>query len=316
MSQSSAQAASSADPAAPPARAAAPLRVVVTGGSGRVAAHVLRELVARGHACVNVDRRAPHHPVPGVRWVYADLACREQVQPLFEAADAVCHLGEIPTHHAPIPPEEIYFTNCRIGATVLQTAADLKLRRFIYTSTCQTYGVWDTPAVPPLHLPFDETHPLQPQNVYALSKAANERYARYVAERHGLSVAALRLPWVMTHDDWGDDAIEWLKRKTGPTDGLETYLHGTDAARAFARALEHSRPGFEAYHLTAADIMSFRPLARRLAEHHPTFPELPADWPPYKSPVLLDKAKAHFGWEPQVSIRDRIKAKMGEVPEV
>jgi nucleoside-diphosphate-sugar epimerase len=302
--------------AAPP-RAAVPLRVVVTGGSGRVGTWVIRELVARGHTVVNADRRAPSKPVDGVRWAYADLAHREQVQPLFEAADAVCHLGEIPTHHAPMPPDEIYATNCRIGSVVLQTAADLKLKRFVYTSTCQTYGFWDTPPVPPLRLPFDESHPLQPQNVYALSKAANERYARYVAERHGLSVAALRLPWVMTHDEFQGDTVGWVKSKIGPTDGLETFLHGADAARGFALALEHPRPGFEPYHLTAPDVISFRPLARRLAEHHPNYPTLPTDWPPYKSPAILDKAKAHFGWEPRVSFRERMRAKIGgELPEV
>src|SRR5439155_23947143 len=82
------------------------------------------------------------------------------------------------------------------------------------------------------------------------------------------------------------------------TDGFATYLHATDAARAYALALEHPRPGFEAYHFSAAEILSVHPLAGRLAEHHPDYPPLPSDWPAFKSPVLTTKIREHFGWEP------------------
>src|SRR5207248_8889123 len=107
-----------------------------------------------------------------------------------------CHLGEIPSINGAMSSEEVYFRNTRAGSVVMQTAAELKLRRVIYTSSCQVYGMWAEGRAIPQRMPFDETQPLAPQNAYALGKAANEGYARIVAERYGSSIAVIRLPWV------------------------------------------------------------------------------------------------------------------------
>ena len=78
----------------------------------------------------------------------------------------------MPSIHAGPTPRDVWADNTRAGSVVLQTAADLKLPRVIYTSTCQVYGMWEgaSPAVPQ-RLPFDETHPLAPGNAYAMWKA-------------------------------------------------------------------------------------------------------------------------------------------------
>ncbi len=106
------------------------LRVVVTGGSGRIGQHVVRELLARGHQVTNIDRRS----APGqekARWVFAEITSREQVQPILEGADAVVQLAEITHASAPFSPDHIYSHNTRVAAVVLQTAADLKISRAI-----------------------------------------------------------------------------------------------------------------------------------------------------------------------------------------
>lgn len=256
----------------------------------------MKELLSRGHDVINIDRKQSAKPL--ARFVYADLTRRGQVQPVLEQVEAVCHLGEIPSVHVPHSPEEVISQNVRAGTVVLQTAADLRLKRVIYTSSCQVYGMWDGTATTPQRLPFDETQPVHPHNAYALGKVTNENYARLVAEKHGLSVAAFRFPWVPI-EDYSDAVASRMKEMPAKTDGFATYLHAADAARAYALALEHPRPGYEVYHFTAAEIHSFQPLAERLKLHHPTFPPLPVDWPAFKSPLLLDRAREHFGWEPQ-----------------
>ncbi len=194
----------------------------------------------------------------------------------------------------------------------MQTAADLQIPRLLYTSTCQTYGAWDFPNVPPLHLPFDETHPLQPQNIYALGKSVCEQYARWLSKTGGLSIAIFRLPAVINHA-WEDEHWEPLKRKEGFIDGLGTYIAGADAARAYALAVEKIIPGCEAYHLTAPEILSLYPLAHRL-KSMPDYPNLPPDWPAYKSPLLLDKAARDFGWSPAINFLDAYRQRFGPLP--
>src|SRR4051812_25784697 len=129
------------------------MRVAVTGGSGRIGSAVGGELLSRGHEVVNLDRRAPAEPNASARFVQVDLTRRELVQPALERVEAVCHLGEIPSAHGAVSPEEVYSTNARAGSVVLQTAADLRLTRVISTSSCQVYGMWDTPRVGPKYLP-------------------------------------------------------------------------------------------------------------------------------------------------------------------
>ena len=282
------------------------MRVAVTGGSGRIGTAVIAELLARGHEIVSLDRRPPASPPPaGVRFVQSDLSSRKFVQPVLEQVDAVCHLGEIPNVHLGPSPEEVFAQNTRAGAVVLQAAADLRLKRVISTSSCQVYGAWDTPRVPPLRLPMDEAHPVQPQNAYALGKVANELYAKMVAEQQGLSVAVFRLPWVLPVDWQFNEAwVARLRQPPAQTDGLATYVHTADVATAYALALENPRPGFEVYHFSAAEVLSLYPLAARLRSHYPEYPSLPADWPPFKSPLLTAKARQHFGWEPHFNFLD------------
>jgi len=285
------------------------MRIVVTGGSGRIGSFVVRELLARGHEVTNLDRR--HSREPAGRFVFGNAGDRALVQPLLENADAVCHLGEIPNVNAGRSPEEVHAENVRAGSVIMQTAADLKLKRLIYTSSCQVYGLWSGSATRPRSLPFDETQPVFPHNAYALSKVANEMYAQLVSRQQGLSVAVFRLPWTIV-EEFSEAWVDNLRRPPQSTDGFATYVHASDVACGFALALEHPRPGFEVYHFSAREILSLQPLRDRLREHHPDFPPLPSDWPAFKSPVLTDKLGGHFGWEAKWDFLDLYRQRHGE----
>lgn len=296
-------------------KAPKPLRIAVTGGSGRIGRHVVKCLLARGHSVINLDRIQPREP--SARLCFVDLRKREQVQPLLEQVEAVCHLGEIPGLMGSRPPEEVYAHNTQAGSVVLQTAADLKLRRVVYTSTCQVYGCFGDPVIPPVRLPFDETHPLLPQNAYAMSKVANEGYARFLAHYRNLSIAIFRFPSVWDWDmkDMHDDHLwTWLRRASGKVSDLATYLHVTDAALAYALAVENPLPGCEAYHFAARDVFSSAPIRDRIEKHHPDYPAPATDWPAYASLLLCTKAKEHLGWEPAVSIQGAYRRKFGKEP--
>lgn len=292
------------------------MRVAVTGGSGRIGSEVIKVLLERGHAPINLDRRQSSNPL--VRFAYIDLRKRGQLQPIFEQVDAVCHLGEITHSNAPYSPDEIFSHNVCVGSAVLETAADLKMQRVIYTSTAQTYGCWGPEMVAPLRFPLDETHKLQPQNVYALSKVANEKYALLTTQRHGTSIAIFRFPWVMDCEYWNEDSEIWrmLPQAIGAPEGFSTYVHARDAALAYALALENPQPGCEAYHFTADEVFSALPIRERLLKFHPGYPALPPDWPAYKSPVSTAKALQHFGWKPEVNLLDIFRKKHGCDPHL
>lgn len=274
-------------------------RVAVTGASGNVGGAVARELLARGLTVVNLDRRpSTDADLPSQ---LIDLRDREAVHRALAQVDAVCHLGEIP-NLCGLPPAEVFAHNTAVSAAVFQAAADLKLERVIYASSIQYYGFCGSSSAVPRFLPVDESHPPQPQQAYALSKVANESYAQLVADRQGLSIAALRLPWMSNWRLDGSEDLAFLDCPTETAYELGTYLHVRDGATAFAAALLSSRPGFEAYNVMAPNALTNRPLADVLREAHPTYPQLPANWPALRCPYSDAKFRAHFGWAPQIDI--------------
>jgi nucleoside-diphosphate-sugar epimerase len=288
------------------------LRVAVTGGSGRVGRFVVRHLLERGYRVINLDRRRGDDE--RARFVYCDVRSRDTLAMALGDCDAVCHLADIP--HVRLGPslDEVYWSNARSGSAVLQTAADLRLRRVIYTSTCQVYGFFDDGRIPPVRLPVDETHPHYPSNAYAISKTATEAFAEMTSRRQNLAVTILRLPGVMVEEP-SNQRLAAIEREDGPIDdGLKTFVQADDAARAYVAALESNLPGCEAFNICADDVMSALPIAGRLARRHPDFPQLPADWPPHKSPMSNDKAKAKLGWRPTWSFVDFFRRRLGRDP--
>jgi nucleoside-diphosphate-sugar epimerase len=274
-------------------------RVAVTGASGNVGGAVARGLMHRDVSVINLDRRpCADLDLPSV---LIDLRDRTAVERALADVDAVCHLGEIP-NLCGLPPAQVFAENTASGANVFQAAADLKLRRVVYASSIQYYGFCGSESAVPRYLPLDEDHPATPRTAYGQGKVANEGYAQLVARWQGLSVAALRLPWIC---DWpldGSRDLSFLDQPTTTASELGSYLHLHDAASAFAAALLSPRAGFEAYNLVAPSALTNRPLAEVLRTAHPTYPSLPADWPARRCPYLDDKFRTHFGWEPAIDL--------------
>lgn len=290
------------------------LRVIVTGGSGRIGSEVIRALLARGHRPENLDLIKPD--VENCPYQKIDMTDRAAVRKAIEGADAVCHLAEIPNIMDPLTEDGVFSANTASTAHVLQAAADFKVKHAIYTSTCQVYGCWGFHQIPPERLPFDEEHPFRPQNAYAQSKVANEGFARLMALRHDLSLAIFRFPWVMSTEIDNAQSRGWplLRQAVGEIDGFGTYLHVSDAASAYVQSLENPRAGCEAYHFVADDVFSATPIRTRIRESFKNFPELPANWPDFQSPVSTRKAKALLNWAPKFSAREAHRKFFGHLP--
>lgn len=165
------------------------MRILVTGGAGYIGGFTVHRLLADGHTVVVYDNlSAGHRPAvpPGLLHV-GDLADTARLDHLFtaERIDAVvhfaasCYVGESVTD-----PAKYYRNNVANTLTLLETVRRHGVKRFVFSSTCATYGVPDV-------VPIPEDHPQRPVNPYGNTKLAVEFMLRdYTA--YGLGFAALR----------------------------------------------------------------------------------------------------------------------------
>jgi UDP-glucose 4-epimerase len=82
-------------------------------------------------------------------------------------------------------PLKYYFNNVVATLQLLRTMLAHKVNKFVFSSTCATYGV-------PTRMPIVETLPQAPINPYGQTKLDVENALKALAGAHGLSFAAFR----------------------------------------------------------------------------------------------------------------------------
>jgi UDP-glucose 4-epimerase len=152
-------------------------RVVVTGGTGFIGAHLVARLVARGaHVTLAVGPRSAEAPLPeplaraGVARVAIDPCDRASLEAVVAARpDVVFHLaGFTQVAESWTQIGACFDRNAKATALLVDAVAAAGCARaFVFTSSAQVYGA-------PERLPFDESMPAHPVSPYAVSKRSAE----------------------------------------------------------------------------------------------------------------------------------------------
>lgn len=167
------------------------MKVLVAGGAGYIGSHCVRQLIAAGHEPVVLDNFAYGHraAVPkDVPLHDAGLADAAALDRIFKAERidlvmhfaAYCYVGESVTS-----PLKYYLNNVAATLTLLDAMARHGVKKFVFSSTCATYGV-------PASLPLVEGMPQAPINPYGQTKLDVENALKALAHTQGLSFAAFR----------------------------------------------------------------------------------------------------------------------------
>lgn len=290
------------------------MRVLVTGGLGFIGSHIVEVLRAAGHEPVVLDRAEPSGSVvEDVPVITADVRDDDAVARALADVDAVCHQAAkvgLGVHLDDMPH---YASDNDVGTGVLLAAmARARRRRLVLASSmvvygegrysCPTHG--DVPPGPRRREDLDaglfdppcpscgaalepglvtEDAPMDPRNAYAVSKVAQEHYARAWARATGGSVIALRY-----HNVYGPrlplntpyagvaalfrSALHHGKAPTVFEDGRQRrdFVHVRDIARANLLALEElsgeATPGYRAFNVGSGTVRTVGEMARRMAE--------------------------------------------------
>jgi nucleoside-diphosphate-sugar epimerase len=282
------------------------MRVVVTGGSGKVGRAVLRELLEHGHDVLNVDRTPPDPTrSPPAPFLPADLTDYGQTLEALSGAEvlsgveAVVHLAAIPSPvHA--TPDVVFSTNIRSTHTVFAAAVRLGLKRVVWASSETTLGTpFDTP---PEYTPVDERSLLRPESSYALSKVLGEEMARQFARWSAIPFVGLRFSNVMERADYQQFPSYWDDAQIRKWN-LWSYVDESHAAQSVRCALDADTRGAQAFIIAAADTVMRRPSRELMAE---VFPGVPVAEPLAEHGTLLaiEEARRVLGYEPAFSWRE------------
>ncbi len=284
------------------------MKVVVTGGAGRIGGYVVAELARAGHEVLAFDRARPTNALQGVRYRVGDHEDLGQVMEACAGADAIAHLSAIPAPRT-YPNATVFRANVMGTFNVHEAAVLCGVPLVVSTSSVSAYGfIWYHRLFLPHYLPLDEAHPTLPQDAYSLSKLAGEEIAHGYHRRRGLRVCSLRPPWVI-HPERYEREIR--PRLQGPQDWasvLFTYLDVRDLAVAYRLALEAPAEVIqdEVFNVVADDAVALEPLAEILPRCDPAFTQLAAGLTGRQPMVSAERIKRTLGWHPRHSWRDAI----------
>ena len=238
------------------------MSILVTGGAGYIGSHTVRRLTKEGREVVVLDSMEFGHreAVIEAELVEGDIADNDLVVDLCDrrGITQVIHFAAYKNVGESMSNPQRYWINNVAGTAKLAEALSAAgVQQIVFSSSCSVYG---TPAV----VPVTEAAPIQPESVYAESKATTERILRWYEQTHGLRSVSLRYfnaAGASADSRIGEDWAESLnlvpvamKATLGrrrplqvfgddyPTpDGtcIRDYIHVDDLADAHAKALDY-----------------------------------------------------------------------------
>jgi nucleoside-diphosphate-sugar epimerase len=282
------------------------MKIVVTGGQGKIGRFVVNELTdgSGGRIAheVTVFDRVPGPEQGPIRYITGDIQDLGQVFGVLAGADAVIHLAAV--HREGITTDDVTFrTNVMGTFNVHEAAWRLGIRRVVSTSSSSVTG-WDyrTRDFLPEYLPLDEDHPVSPQDAYGLTKQLGEQIARSYTNKCGMETVVLRPPGVLSPEQ-----LEEMRANGGRPPSrmfvLCNYVDARDLARAYRLAVERPLAGCHVLFVAADDSTVAEPLAKVLPELLPGIGDMANHLTGTESGVTSARAKNVLGWKPEHSWR-------------
>lgn len=166
------------------------LKVLVTGGAGFIASHIVDQLIDMNVQVVIVDNLSTGNldNINDRAEFYQVDITHEKLDEIFEMEKpdyVIHHAAQIDIQCSLRDP--LYDAKVNILGTinVLQSCINHGVKKVIYASSAAVYGN-------PHYLGVDEGHPVQPMSFYGISKHTPEHYIQVFSDLYGLKYTILR----------------------------------------------------------------------------------------------------------------------------
>jgi UDP-glucose 4-epimerase len=297
------------------------LKVLVTGGAGFIASHVVDALVAEGHQVLVVDDLSTgkkEHLNPEATFYQLDIRSPE-LEDVFrrEKPDLVNHhAAHVDVRHSVDDPRHDADVNIAGSLNLLECARRYGVSKFVYASSGGAiYGE-------PEYLPCDEEHPLNPLCPYGVSKLAVEKYLFVYGHTYGLRYVILRYPNVYgpRQDPTGEGGVVAIFARQ-MVRGAGVVINGSgEQERDFvyvddivsANLLARQALGGQIYNLGTGIGTSINQLFASM-KSLTSYAQEPVYGPPkagetFKIYLDATKARSELGWRPEVGLEHGLRA--------
>lgn len=282
------------------------MRVLITGCSGFLGHHIIKECEWEGWETIGVDKRPipKGHNIPShfIQTDVRDLIFRDLM-----GIDYVIHLAwrtNIPNcmRH----PEESTYQNIDMTMHLVEVCKEAKVKKIFFPSTASLYGNNPTP--------WKEDMPVSPIEPYSWQKLSCE-YLLKMNEKE-LPYAIGRFFQVFGEFQREDTALAHFikcKKEGKPVTLTETmaqskfksgqrdFIYAGDVAKAVITLLEK---GEGIYNVASGQVRTMEEIAKALKSEVVWLPRRPYECERHEANV--DKLKA-LGWSPQVEVLDWLK---------
>jgi UDP-glucose 4-epimerase len=303
------------------------MSILITGGAGYIGSVTTELLRARGEPVIVLDNLSRGHRdavAPEVAFYEGDAGDRDLVARIVREHDvdscihfaAFAYVGESVTQ-----PALYYENNVEQGIRLLGALTANGVRRFVFSSTCATYGE-------PQRIPIAEDHPQLPTNPYGWSKLFLERIMSDYDRSYDLRFVALRyfnaagateqrgerhdpethlIPLVLKAAQGEISHVTVFGDDYPTKDGtcVRDYIHVSDLAAAHALALVYLRAGNPSTAINLGNGQGYSVLEVIEAARAVTGREIGVNMQGRRagdpSHLVADAAKARalLGWQPQ-----------------
>lgn len=240
--------------------------ILIVGGAGYIGSHLNKEISKKGYETVVFDNLSYGHE-DFVKWGIferGDLGNIEDIRRCFKKynIEAVMHFAAFTYVGESVEdPQKYYMNNVKNTLNLLQVMLEENVKRFVFSSTCATYGN-------PVEIPITESHPQSPINPYGRGKLIVEQILKDYSDAYGLKYASLRyfnaagadpdceigelhdpethlIPLVLDAASSKRENIKIFGTDYDTADGtcIRDYIHVTDLADAHILALEYLNRG-------------------------------------------------------------------------
>ena len=212
------------------------MTVVVTGASGFIGRHTVRELLERGYEVTGIDIGSSDVKHKNLKNVRCDVVDPE-LSSYIDSGDKVLHLAAVSTFGAAGEnPAKAARVNVEGTLNVIKSCIEKKAERLVYSSTGSVYHKSCT-------VPIKEDSPRNPTSIYGLTKKQAEDWIMLYGDRTDYVI--LRYAYIYGRGkDWGaiGNFLKRIKRGEQPVifGGRQTndFIYVKDVVEANILALE------------------------------------------------------------------------------